>query len=116
MMTKNIVCNVRMTEEERHMFRSVALKNKTTVQEVLYEAVRRYINENSSFGYSPLDTGAPDAETVDIPAMKQEIAALEAKYGTTPNAETIAAMKEARAGRGEPITLEELRTECNALH
>jgi hypothetical protein len=46
---------------------------------------------------------------------KQEIAALEAKYGTTPNAETIAAMREAEAGIGELVTLEQIQAECNAL-
>jgi hypothetical protein len=44
-----------------------------------------------------------------------EIAALETEYGTTPNAETIAAMEEARAGLDETITLEQIRAECNAL-
>jgi hypothetical protein len=47
-MIKNIVCNVRMTEEERHALRTVALKNKTTVQEVLYEAAKKYIADNIS--------------------------------------------------------------------
>ncbi|MDR3333088.1 MAG: hypothetical protein LBT08_10720 [Synergistaceae bacterium] len=46
---------------------------------------------------------------------EQEIAELEAKYGTTPNAETIAAMKDAEAGIGESVTLEEIRARCNAL-
>jgi hypothetical protein len=46
---------------------------------------------------------------------EQEIAALEAKYGTTPNAETIAAIEECRRGESTPITLEEIRAECEAL-
>jgi hypothetical protein len=37
----------------------------------------------------------------DLESIEAEIAALEAKYGTTPNAETIAAMEEARAGKGK---------------
>ena len=45
-MAKNIVCNVRMTEDERHALRVAALKNKTTVQDVLYKAARKYIAEN----------------------------------------------------------------------
>jgi hypothetical protein len=45
-MAKNIVCNVRMTEDERHALRTAALKNKTTVQDVLYGAAKRYIAEN----------------------------------------------------------------------
>jgi hypothetical protein len=45
-MATNIVCNVRMTEDERHALRTAALKNKTTVQDVLYEAVKKYIAEN----------------------------------------------------------------------
>jgi hypothetical protein len=41
--------------------------------------------------------------------IKAEIAALEAKYGTTPNAETVAAMEEARAGKGKRChSIEEL--------
>jgi hypothetical protein len=36
---------------------------------------------------------------------EQEIAALKAKYGATPNAETIAAMEEAQAGLDSPITI-----------
>jgi hypothetical protein len=34
-------------------------------------------------------------------AEDAEITALEAKYGTTPNAETLAAMEEARDGKGK---------------
>jgi hypothetical protein len=33
----------------------------------------------------------------------------------TPNAETIAAMKDAEAGIGETVTLEEIRARCDAL-
>jgi Mn-dependent DtxR family transcriptional regulator len=55
------------------------------------------------------------AEHVKWLLEEQEIAALEAKYGTTPNAETIAAMEEARANLDSPITLEEIQAECNAL-
>jgi hypothetical protein len=51
----------------------------------------------------------------ELEAIKAEIAALEAKYGTTPNAETIAAMEAARAGIGELVTLEQIQAECNAL-
>jgi hypothetical protein len=35
-----------MTENERHALRTAALKNKTTVQDVLYEAAKKYIAEN----------------------------------------------------------------------
>jgi vacuolar-type H+-ATPase subunit I/STV1 len=42
-------------------------------------------------------------EELEIENIKAEIAALEAKYGTTPNAETIAAIKEARAGKGKKL-------------
>jgi hypothetical protein len=55
------------------------------------------------------------AEYVKWLLEEQEIAALKAKYGTTPNAETIAAMEEARAGLDSPITIEEIQAECNAL-
>ena len=42
---RNIVCNVRMTEAERYAFKEAALKNRTTVQDVLYSAVQNYIKE-----------------------------------------------------------------------
>jgi hypothetical protein len=35
-----------MTEEERYALRTATLKNKTTVQDVLYEAAKRYIANN----------------------------------------------------------------------
>jgi hypothetical protein len=55
------------------------------------------------------------ADYVKWLAEEAEIAALEAKYGTTPNAETIAAIEECRKGGGIPMTLEEIRAECEAL-
>ena len=54
-------------------------------------------------------------QNMTLDEIKDEIATLEAKYGTTPNAETIAAMKEVAAGLGEPTTLEEIKSECDAL-
>lgn len=45
-MHKNIVCNVRMPEEMRYALRIAALKNKMTVQDVLFEAAKRYISEH----------------------------------------------------------------------
>jgi hypothetical protein len=45
---------------------------------------------------------------------EQEIAALNAKYGTTPNAETIAAMMEAESGGGEEFSsIEELMADLH---
>jgi hypothetical protein len=44
-----------------------------------------------------------------------EIAALKAKYGTTPNAETIAAMKELDECGGEATTIDEIMAELNAI-
>jgi hypothetical protein len=45
----------------------------------------------------------------EIEAIGAEISALEAKYGTTPNAETIAAIEELRAGKGKRCySIEEL--------
>ena len=55
-------------------------------------------------------------EEEELKNIDAEIAVLEAKYGTTPNAATIAAMKEAEEGIGELVTLEQIRAECNALH
>ena len=54
-------------------------------------------------------------QSMTLDEIKDEIAALEAKYGTTPNAATIAAMKEAEAGLCEEITIDELKAEINAL-
>jgi hypothetical protein len=54
-------------------------------------------------------------QRMTLDEVKAEIAALKARYGTTPNAETIAAMKEVAAGIGEPTTLEKIKAECNAL-
>ena len=55
-------------------------------------------------------------QNMTVDEVEVEIAALKSKYGTTPNAETIAAMKEVAAGLGEPTTLEEIKAECDALH
>jgi hypothetical protein len=54
-------------------------------------------------------------QIMTVDEVKAEIAALKTKYGTTPNAETIAAMKEVAAGLGEPTTLQEIKAECDAL-
>jgi hypothetical protein len=45
-----------------------------------------------------------------------EIAELKAKYGDTPNTETIAAMRDAEAGIGKKITIKELKAEISAFH
>ena len=55
-------------------------------------------------------------EEMELEEIDAEIARLRAKYGTTPNAETIAAMKDAEAGLVEPVTLDEIRARCNAIH
>ncbi|MDR0648336.1 MAG: hypothetical protein LBF92_03270 [Synergistaceae bacterium] len=45
---------------------------------------------------------------------EQEVAALKAKYGTTPNAETVAAMMEAESGGGEEFSsIEELMADLH---
>jgi hypothetical protein len=54
------------------------------------------------------------AEHAKTLSEEQEIAALEAKYGTTPNAETIAAMRELDEGGGEITTIDEIMAELNA--
>jgi hypothetical protein len=53
-------------------------------------------------------------EELELENIDAEIAALEAKYGTTPNAETIAAMRELDEGGGEVTTIEEIMAELNA--
>jgi hypothetical protein len=122
MQGKVVMVTVRAEENLASRATAIAALRRESISDVLRTRLVEYVEDNRQLlgvlndSIDDTSTGAPNAETVDIPAMKQEIAALEAKYGTTPNAETIAAMKEARAGRGEPITLEELRAECNALH
>ena len=54
------------------------------------------------------------AEQAELLAIEAEIAALEEKYGTTPNAKTIAAMQEAAAGGGDVVTIDEIMAELNA--
>ena len=49
-----------------------------------------------------------EEEVIDI-----EIAELKAKYGTTPNAETQAAIAELRAGKGEKVTIKQIMEELN---
>ena len=53
-------------------------------------------------------------QSMTLEEIDAEIAALRAKYGTTPNARTIAAMEEAEAGGGEVTTIEEIMAELNA--
>jgi hypothetical protein len=53
-------------------------------------------------------------EEEELRVIEAEITALEAKYGTTPNAETIAAIEELRAGKGERVTIEQIMAELNA--
>ena len=59
-MGKNIVCNVRMTEDMRYALKMVALKNKTTVQDILFNAAKNYLKENGA-EYGPA-THEPNAE------------------------------------------------------
>jgi hypothetical protein len=55
-------------------------------------------------------------EELELENIKAEIAALEAKYGTTPNAETVEAIEELRAGKGERVTIAQIMAELNAGH
>jgi AICAR transformylase/IMP cyclohydrolase PurH len=84
------------------------------------QATHRTVTTERQDLHQIIDTLSDDriiklVERAKLLIAEQEIAALEAKYGTTPNAETIAAMKEAEAGIGESITLEQIWAECNAL-
>ncbi|MCL2009615.1 MAG: hypothetical protein FWG71_03595, partial [Synergistaceae bacterium] len=54
-------------------------------------------------------------QEMSVEEIHAEIAALKAKYGTTPNAETIAAMKEVEDGLTEPVTIDELKAMLYAL-
>ncbi len=47
-------------------------------------------------------------------ADEAEIEDLKAKYGTTPNVETIAAMKELEDGGGDVVTIDQIMAELNA--
>ncbi|MCL1875487.1 MAG: hypothetical protein FWF87_04415 [Synergistaceae bacterium] len=53
-------------------------------------------------------------QSMSLNEIDAEIASLRAKYGTTPNAKTIAAMKEVDAGLCEEITIEELKAQLHA--
>jgi hypothetical protein len=53
-------------------------------------------------------------EEAEFEAVKAEIAALEAKYGTTPNEETLAAIAELRNGEWKEFSsIEELMADLN---
>ena len=54
-------------------------------------------------------------QNMTLEEIDAEIAELKARYGTTPNATTIAAMKDAEEGLVEPVTLDEIRARCNAI-
>ena len=54
-------------------------------------------------------------QDMTLEEIDAEIAELEARYGTTPNAATIVAMKEAEAGLVKTVTLDEIRARCNAI-
>jgi hypothetical protein len=54
-------------------------------------------------------------QSMTLGEIEAEVAALKVKYGTTPNAETIAAFKEIENGLTEKITIDELKAELNAL-
>ena len=56
------------------------------------------------------------AQDMTLEEIDAKIAELKARYGTTPNATTIAAMKDAEAGLVERVTLDEIRERCNAIH
>ena len=73
------------------------------------ESLIRVIGELSDKAISQLKGYADRVREEELEAIDAEIAALEAKYGTTPNAETIAAMKELDEGGGEVVTMDELR-------
>lgn len=47
-------------------------------------------------------------------ADEAKIEDLKAKYGTIPNAETIAALKELEDGGGEVVTIDQIMAELNA--
>ena len=53
-------------------------------------------------------------QSMSVEEIHAEIDALHEKYGMTPNAKTIAAMKEVEAGLGEEITIDELKAQINA--
>jgi hypothetical protein len=71
------------------------MATQTEATPVTTQTLLRNISELSDDGMQKL------AEYVRWLIEEQQIAALEAKYGTTPNAETIAAIEECRAGGGK---------------
>jgi len=54
-------------------------------------------------------------QNMTLADIDAEITALEAEHGTTPNAETIAAIREAEQGIVEPVALEGIKAEYDAF-
>ena len=54
-------------------------------------------------------------EEMELKEIDAEITRLRAIHGTTPNAETIAAMKEAEAGLCARVTLDEIKARRHAI-
>ena len=54
-------------------------------------------------------------QSLSVGEIHAEIDALHEKYGMTPNAKTIAAMKEVEDGQTEKITVDELKALLHAL-
>jgi hypothetical protein len=94
------------------MTTATAEKTQTTERQELYRLIESLSN-SAIFQVKGYIERLREEE--ELKAIDAEIAALEAKYGTTPNAETIAAMEAAEAGIGELVTLDQIQAECNAL-
>jgi len=84
---KNVVVTTRVSEELRRDLRSILVKKGVTVQDFLADFIASYVNEENGHDYAPRE----------------------------PNAETIAAMEEARNDLGEEITLDELKAQLDAI-
>jgi hypothetical protein len=83
----------------------------TTAEIVKPSAIQNLLRDMSELSDEGMQKLAQYAQRL---REEQEIAELKARFGTTPNAETVAAMKEADEGRGEVTTIEEITAELNA--
>jgi hypothetical protein len=78
--------------------REALRKSIDTLSDAAIERLAHYV------AFLRYEDEIPNAETIAA-----EISALEARYGTTPNAGTIAAMKELDEGGGDVVTMDELK-------
>jgi hypothetical protein len=130
-----VAFSYRTNAESWRVFTALATLKGETPTDIFRAREKSYIEENGdlleitlrglkdvvSDDLKPVDdSNIPNTDTLEaddemtLEEIEAEIAALESKYGTTSNAETIAAMKELDEGGGEVTTIDEIMAELNA--